>query len=194
MKTEKNNTNIKNHFQLIYQAFHRIVQKLPHSTNYLWHRVEENNLDLWKLISHQSSQRNNLNKIKIAIENIISYLSLLMSIRFLPDKNFHLLIKEYNNLLSEIISPNDQNHKRKVAKINKSTLLKNQKVIQRQERIIKFLQQREKTAVGEILMLLPQVSKRTIYRDLNNLAKKGVLKKEISKANSKKIIFYQYTN
>ncbi len=195
MKDNKDNIDIKNHFQLIYYAFHRITQKLPYSTNCLCQRIEENNLNIWNMLARQSYQANDLKKIKSIIGQIIHYLSLLAGSQYLPDKNFELLIKEYNKLLTEFTASSiTKKSPKNIIKQDKNKTKEHQKVAKRQERIINFLRQREKIAIGEILMLLPQVSKRTIYRDLNNLAQKGILKKETDKANRKKIIFYKYSD
>ena len=212
-KINQNNPKTRDHFRAIYLAIHRIVKKMPSSVNSLLKKIEENNLNLWLILNQKKQTKIKKEESKKVIEKIIAYLDLLKSFHYLHDKNFDLLIAEYQELSEEIMnkiaSLNEKSSGKAISldgvstkenlikqkeqqnRVSSQNKLIQDKISQRQKRIINFLRQREKTAVGEILMLLPQVSRRTLYRDLDGLAQEGIIKKEQSRDGRRKIILYR---
>ena len=212
-KINQNNPKARDHFRAIYLAIHRIVKKMPSSVNSLLKKIEENNLNLWLILNQKKQTKIKKEESKKVIEKIIAYLDLLKSFHYLHDKNFDLLIAEYQELSEEIMnkiaSLNEKSSGKAISldgvstkenlikqkeqqnRVSSQNKLIQDKISPRQKRIINFLQQREKTAVGEILMLLPQVSRRTLYRDLDGLAQEGIIKKEQSRDGRRKIILYR---
>ena len=69
----------------------------------------------------------------------------------------------------------------------KKELMSGTKMNGRQEKILTFLKEQGKAQVWQIKNILPEVTKRTLRRDFDDLFKKGIIKREGEKNNT----FYQ---
>ena len=123
-------------------------------------------------------------KIKKDIEIINSFFDLAQSRKWIDEKNFLVLKKEYEKVSRYLDLMQNQKlpEKKKVEK-NKSNIELNP----RQEKIIEILKEKKSAQAGEILNFFEGVTKRTLRRDLGNLAEAGVIER-IGKTNQ---IFYK---
>lgn len=99
---------------------------------------------------------------------LTSYLELL---------NFYFEIVKSQNWVSPKEISNLQQKYNQFLEILKKEKLNNQNQIFREEKILKFLKEKEKVQVRQLKEILPQVSKRTLRRDLQKLVKKGLVEK-----------------
>lgn len=130
------------------------------------------------------------------IEILESYLKIGKHQGWVSDINFLIVVKEYDNIKNQIdikkivTNPIPAPAQKQDAQINKSLQIipepekkVSQLVLQkpigqnkysvRQEKILKILTKNEKKQVADIIKELPDVTKRTIRRDLDDLLKRG---------------------
>ena len=104
------------------------------------------------------------------IEVLKSYLRLGKLQGWLDSVNFLILEKEYDKIKEEIKSP-------KQLPIPKEELAQKPAVLEeisgRQKKIIEFLQEQGRAQVADLKNFFPQVSKRTLRRDFEDLLKRG---------------------
>jgi len=74
-----------------------------------------------------------------------------------------------------------------VARVNNFVLLSNEKMNERQEKIMVFLREQGRAQVWQVKQILPEVTKRTLRRDFDCLLKKGVIERGGERNNT----FYQ---
>lgn len=123
-----------------------------------------------------------------SIEILKTYLSLGKQQGWIDTVNFLILIKEYDSIKSKINRPK-QLFRRHVEiipeKTNNAMELKNEtiqlkkepisedSISERQEKILEILTQKQKAQVSDIIKEIPDVTKRTLRRDLDDLLKKS---------------------
>ena len=132
------------------------------------------------------------------IEILENYLKLGKYQGWIDGINFLIIIKEYNELKGRINLPKEpiqrdleilsriESESREVRNQEKQVVPPVQKIVilekslpivegftERQKKILYILSNREKTQVADIIKELPDITKRTIRRDLDDLLKKG---------------------
>lgn len=143
------------------------------------------------------------NQVQEDIEVLKNYLNLAKSQGWLDNMNFLILVKEYDKIKEELNSATDI-MQRGLGAITPSfqepkgqtPLLKNNKnqptptdksLSDRQKKIIEVLERQEKAQVADFKKILPNISKRTLRRDLDDLLKK----QKVVRAGEWNQIFYK---
>lgn len=101
------------------------------------------------------------------IEVLLNYFKIAQAENWIKSINFAILIREYNQLLEEIKlikNPISQKQVRKIDGLNK-----------RQEKILNYIKNKNFVKLGELCVLFPKSSPRTIRKDLNEMAKRKIL-------------------
>lgn len=141
-----------------------------------------------------------LNQLVTDIDVFLSYLKIAKSQRWIDDINFLILQKEYDGLKKEIpvsnIAPNRVSSLRGSrsagdeviqssntnSRLPRSPMglarndeegLQKQELTERQKKILEMLDQNEKAQVSDIIKIMPDITKRTIRRDLDGLLEMG---------------------
>lgn len=121
-----------------------------------------------------------LNQLLEDIEVLKVYLKLAKQQGFIDDVNFLILLKEYDNIKSQIyiVRPlpsvggtagqTEQFERKNTPQNNLSP-----NALVRQGKILKILSEKGGAQVSDIIKEIPDVTKRTIRRDLDDLLKKG---------------------
>jgi len=119
------------------------------------------------------------------LDLLYDYFTRVQTRHWIDEKNFLILVEEYSKikeLLEESLEeelpqkpPEQPVEKQEVA------------LSERQKRIVGLLRQKEKIQVWELQKVLPQVTKRTLRRDLDDLLQKSIIERQ-GEWNS---VFYQ---
>jgi len=102
-----------------------------------------------------------------------NYLKIGKSQGWIDSFNFLILSKEYDIIRERL----EKDLQKKEEKIEKKEI-KEESFSDRQEKILDFLKEKEKAQVSNLKEVFPQVSKRTLRRDLDDLMKKEKIKRE----------------
>lgn len=141
------------------------------------------------------------------IEVLKSYLSLGKNRGWMNNMNLLILFKEYDKIKEEIkpaseIMQRGINEEKKIQKISQIIPVDNivEKGVSisgfvgplsnRQQKIIEILNNQEKVQVADLKNILPDISKRTLRRDLDDLLKKG----KIVRSGEWNQVFYKIYN
>lgn len=143
--------------------------------------------DGWTSISSLMPQRKEKAIINALedIEILLSFLKVGKQLGWISNINLLIIEKEYEKLKEEI-KKTDFKKERNIEKISFSEFIEKTKIIpplkeskpkadnlsERQKKILQLLKEREKTQVSDIIKVLPNITKRTIRRDLDDLLKK----------------------
>lgn len=120
------------------------------------------------------------------IEILKGYFEIVGPQKWLDEKNFLILKNEYERLQKEIAGlkieegnfPTRQNViKEKKAVVPIKAVAEKEKISERAKKIIDFLKTREKVQVWEIKQILPEVTKRTLRRDFDELLERGLVER-----------------
>ena len=110
------------------------------------------------------------------IEVLKSYLSLGKAQGWIDNLNLLILFKEYDKIKEEITASADSPWLSQGHKISqghkKEGINSEEKLSDRQQEILKVLKTQEKAQVADFKKVLPNVTKRTLRRDLDDLLKK----------------------
>ncbi len=131
------------------------------------------------------------NQLIIDIDVFLSYLEIAKTQRWLDQMNYLIISKEYIELKKEILQkPNLRNsisidssqitnHKLQTnPEIQRSEVQNNKndkELTERQKKIIEILKNNQEAQVSDIIRFLPNITKRTIRRDLDGLLSSGVV-------------------
>jgi len=107
------------------------------------------------------------------IDILRSYLKLAKMQVWITDINFLIADTEFKNLKNELAAflPKEKVEQKLKAKPRAD-------LTERQKKIVKLLQEKNKAQVLDFLKVLPDVTKRTIRRDLDDLLKKQVVERQ----------------
>ena len=129
------------------------------------------------------------------IEILKTYLKLAKYQGWVSDMNFLILEKEYDQIKNQIsvtkpvkkeVLPKKENTD--VQRLSATDVGRLEgRGLARQEKILDILSKREKTQVSDIIKELPNITKRTIRRDLDDLLKEG----KVMRMGEFNQIFYQ---
>ncbi len=119
------------------------------------------------------------------IEVLKTYLRLAKSQGWLDKLNFLILAKEYDRIKEELEPASrimqraanetpDKPIKEVKAKEGQKRVFSDQ-ISERQQKIIEILEQQEKAQVADFKIVFPDISKRTLRRDLDDLLKRGMV-------------------
>lgn len=103
------------------------------------------------------------------IDILLGYLKIAQSQGWISEISFLIVNNEYEKIKKEIGAP---------VIIPEIPQEKNFELSARQEKIISFLQQNQKAQVADLMAVLPNITKRTIRRDLDELLKMGKIARE----------------
>lgn len=118
------------------------------------------------------------------IDNIQACLVEARSKKLIDRKKFLLFQGEYNKIKDEFRTivykhPEKKLVEKKEKKVNKASKLKKlEDLSKRQLRILDILREKEKIQVWELKEIFSGITKRTLRRDLEQLLKKGLVKRE----------------
>ena len=126
-------------------------------------------------------------KLYSDIAILTNYLKLGKDQGFLNDINFLILSKEYEKIKSDINVPGTIADKKKEpispsdkeitvyenSEIKGGAMMSSTGFSERQGKILKILKEKTKAQVSDIIKEIPNVTKRTVRRDLDDLLKKG---------------------
>jgi len=143
------------------------------------------------LILENLTTGNNTKALIDNIEVLEKYLTIAKLQGWIDAVNFLILTKEYNTIKESFALP------KKADKKNGEVVVTSPKKIveesteedfnERQKKILQLLAQKEKAQVSGIIKELPNITKRTIRRDLDDLLKKG----KIMRIGEWNQVFYQ---
>ena len=160
------------------------------------------NVDGWVSLKNYLSADREKNTLQLLkdIEVLETYLKLGKYQKWIDDINFLILIKEYDKIKNEVeipklsvskleVVPKIGNNKILIVdkKENNSPIIEKENHTERQAKILSILSEREKARVADIVKEIPNITKRTIRRDLDELLKMG----EITRIGEFNNIFYR---
>jgi hypothetical protein len=159
--------------------------------------------DIWMDIGCLSE----INKVLGNIDIFLSYLEITKECGWIDTINFLILEKEYKRLEAEVIKLKEKyqikNLKPQPPQLTggqivtsqtsnfekiQNTISQKKELTERQKKILEIVQKNEKTQVADIIKVLPDVTKRTIRRDMDELLKSG----QILRAGEFNQISYKY--
>lgn len=100
--------------------------------------------------------------------------------RFLNRNEFLLFQKEYNNIkrkLGALTSKGIKQVERRGAFLETEKGFKEEELREREKKILEILEEKGKAQVQDLQKFFPNISKRTLRRDLENLLKKGLVQR-----------------
>jgi hypothetical protein len=115
------------------------------------------------------------------IEVLLSYFKLGKSLGWIDSVNFLIISKEYDKIKNEIRQLIEKPSTKLTTVaidgarsdfLSKKSDLAPSPISERQKKILKFLEEKEKGQVMDFTTILPNITKRTIRRDLDDLLKK----------------------
>lgn len=119
------------------------------------------------------------------LDTLYDYFTRVQTRHWIDDKNFLILVREYSKikeLLEELLE------EELPQRIEEQPAVKEEVVLsERQKKIVELLSQKAKAQVWELQKVLPQVTKRTLRRDLDDLLQKKFIERQ-GEWNS---VFYQ---
>lgn len=135
----------------------------------LKNRVKERALTIMEKLNDEKNVRQVLSDVEI----LLGYLKIAESQGWLKPINFAIISNEYEKIAGEHkkaqISPKPVLSKDKSEKINSQDFF----ISERQKKILEFLQKNERAQVMDLQAVLPNITKRTIRRDLDELLGAG---------------------
>jgi hypothetical protein len=137
--------------------------------------VFESSVLFFKTDAKNNKDRETAEKILIDTDIFLGYLEIAKNQKWLDNLNFLILQKEFENLKNEIgalfVLKDNFLKTEKDRKLEEPA--ESEKLSERQKKIIEILQNSEKAQVSDIIKILPDVTKRTIRRDMDELMEKG---------------------
>ena len=122
------------------------------------------------------------------IDLFLNYIEISKQQKWIDNINYLIIVKEYNNLKNDLPKPKifnqeliinsytqdkpQESQKEKIID-KKDQIAKSYELTTRQKKILDMLNSSEKAQVADILKVLPDVTKRTIRRDLDGLLESG---------------------
>lgn len=113
-------------------------------------------------------------KILKNLEILQDYFKIAENQKWVSQKNFFVLKREYNKIVREIKRPKSA---KKGKSRRKTPLIEEDCEYGRREKILEVLKQRGKAQTGEFLKFFPEVTKRTLRRDFQCLLDKRLVKR-----------------
>jgi len=188
----------RNFFVRLAFAAHRVADALPQEEQIVQEIRDAANTILADLILltdkeavRAEKKRDLLFGLERQIDILLVYLGKAKKEGWVNPENFSVLEEEYGNIrdLLEIFEdvPRPQGAKEKEAKEpqkiekneEKPSLIEDRTLLsQRQKRIIEFLRVKENAQVWELQKVLPEVTKRTLRRDLDELLQKNLVERK----------------
>lgn len=122
------------------------------------------------------------------IEVLKTYLRLAKHLGFIDNVNFLILCREYDNIKRAMVPPVKLQFRPPVENYQlKRENNASPNALARQEKILKMLAEKGQAQVSDIIKEIPDVTKRTIRRDLDELLKKG----RVSRVGQFNQVFYR---
>ena len=191
----------RNFFVRLTFAAHRVADALPQEEQ-IAQEIRDgansilSNLLLFidKEVVAAGKKRDLLFQLERQIDILLVYLERAKEEGWVNPKNFSLLEEEYGNIqdllrIFEEVSPSEgSSQESKVSTRKEKELIEEQVEVekmevvaplsQRQRRIIEFLRAKENAQVWELQKVLPEVTKRTLRRDLDELLQKNLVERK----------------
>ncbi|MBZ9572634.1 DeoR family transcriptional regulator [Patescibacteria group bacterium] len=112
------------------------------------------------------------------IEVLKGYFELAKGQKWIDERNFFVLEKEYDKIREEIKKGSLKKEKKLVKpRSEKNSLPFNNLRNERWRKILEVLKQKERVQIWELKNIFPQVSKRTLRRDFDYLLRKGLVER-----------------
>ncbi len=112
------------------------------------------------------------------LREIDSVLVALKKEKWANPKNLLVLEKEYRKIPQMLIAFLEENVESVSAKVGAEPGLAQNSLTARQHKILEFLKNKEKAQVWELQKILPEVTKRTLRRDLDNLLSLNLIERK----------------
>ena len=109
-------------------------------------------------------------QLLLDLDLLLSYLKIAREQRWIDDINFLILAKEYEAIKKEIPLPSLIKSR---ASLLQEVAGEEKDLTGRQKKIMEMLNEKEKAQVSDIIKVLPNITKRTIRRDLDGLLQMG---------------------
>ena len=186
-------------FVKITAAAYRVFDTLPDGDP-LKNRAKELALEIMDIAVARNGDAVKLGQHITSLEN---YLQIAKDLGWLSDMNVLILAKEYRQLMATNnqdtrlparqarnklqTSTKPQSSNPKTQTTNPKPAKSDDSLSGRQQEIMKILQENQKAQVADIIKKLPDITKRTIRRDLDDLLKRG----KVKRAGTFNQIFYQ---
>ncbi|HEY4509440.1 MAG TPA: DeoR family transcriptional regulator [Candidatus Paceibacterota bacterium] len=183
----------RNFFVRLAFATHRVVDVLP-SEEQIAHEIREtaNTIlaDLILLTDKEAvrpeKKRDLLFGVERQIDILLVYLSRAKKEGWVNPENFSILEEEYGKIRDLLEIFEDVPRPKVVKELQKierseekpSFVEDRSSLTQRQKRIIEFLRVKENAQVWELQKVLPEVTKRTLRRDLDELLQKNLVERK----------------
>lgn len=146
-------------------ATHRVAELLPQKEPVRLH-IERAANTLLVLLLEQKSE--GVQKAIAELGNLMRYFQEARTRNLMNPDNFRILEKEYNKV--EGLFTGLEKHERIPERTHNLS--------SRQQKIVEFLKYKDKAQVWEFKRILPEVTKRTLRRDLDDLLQKGLVARE----------------
>ncbi len=179
--------SMENDFVKITDAVYKVLDFLPEDP--LKTAAKDQALLVLKGLTQQKAATGLLQDIEV-LEN---YLKLAKYRGWLADMNFFIITGQYRRIAASLqkhapaSKPQTANNSSAQPSKPKKTKKPEEKLTGRQLQIIKILKQRQKAQVAQLMEELPDITKRTVRRDLDDLLKKG----KIARVGQFNQVFYQ---
>lgn len=183
-------------FIKITNSTYKVLEFLPEAET-LKQKANEKVLSIMESLAFIFAQENfagincwqKINEALSDVDIFLSYLKIAKDRGWLDTINFLILEKEYKAIETDLSKLKEKCSSRNdypVVQSNTSEadganpkqpepVKKNGELTERQKKILEIVQKNEKTQVSDIIKVLPDVTKRTIRRDMDELLKSGMV-------------------
>jgi len=144
-------------------AVYRVTELFPEGEPLKWQIRESANKILIDLITDNKPEN-----ISQEIKAIKNYFALAEAQNWLDSRNFFVLRREYDKIESLINT--GKTVEKSFSRFNENHLNK-----RRQEKILEILKEKDRIQTKELIQRFPQISKRTLIRDLEELYRAGIV-------------------
>jgi DNA-binding transcriptional ArsR family regulator len=153
-------------FLKLTNAVYRVLEYFPESDP-LKNRAKNKVLSIMSAIGGSASGGDN-SIIQEDIALLLNYLKVGKSQGWLSCINYLIISNEYEKISQKLKQPANVRPKERP-----ESVLDKSMVTDRQQKILKFLEEKERAQVMDLQTILPDVTKRTIRRDLDELLEIG---------------------
>jgi len=190
--TSADQNKTREHLNSLVLAVYKVTELFPPNET-LRVRLREQGLNVLSRAEHAYlGDVDYFNKFIASIRTLINYCEVAQRQNWVDERNFIILKKSLHQFLNEmpqytLFAKNSNRRgdrpKSSLAEANFSpsseqkSAVKKQSLSRRQKQILQHLQENNTVEIAQLADIVPQVSKRTIRRDLNTLISHGLIQK-----------------
>jgi DNA mismatch repair ATPase MutS len=155
-------------------ATHRVANILPEQGQ-VRNDIKDTATNIAALLFSPESKRDILHIVK-EIQQIQGYFQVAKSQRWIDAVNFLILEKEYEKII-ELLEQSENSIEEHIEPAP-DPIAEAPSLSERQKKILEILRGKEKTQVWELQKVLPEVTKRTLRRDLDDLLQLNLVERQ----------------